>query len=95
MRESEIEKYLVKQAEAANVLVRKAAWVGRKGCPDRVLMFPDGRIVWVETKAEGLAALFPNNAHERQQDREHERMRQRGQRVEIVDSFERVDEVLA
>jgi hypothetical protein len=51
--------------------------------------------VWLELKASGLAAGFPANAHERQQDREHERMRLHGQRVEIVDSFERVDEVLA
>jgi hypothetical protein len=95
MRESRIEAYFVEQANAQGCLVRKAAWVGRKGCPDRVVMFPDGRIVWVELKASGLAAGFPSNAHERQQDREHERMRRRGQQVEIVDSFERVDEVLA
>jgi hypothetical protein len=95
VRESGIEEYFVEQANARGCLVRKAAWVGRKGCPDRVVMFPDGRIIWVEVKAEGLAAKFPSNAHERQQHREHERMRRRGQRVEIVDSFERVDEVLA
>lgn len=50
--------------------------------------------LWIELKAPGLAATFPANAHERQQHREHERMRRMGQRVEVIDSFDGVDEVL-
>lgn len=44
--------------------------------------------VWVELKAPDV----PPEAH---QVREHERMRAAGQYVEVVDSFSRVDEVLA
>jgi len=51
-------------------------------------MLPSGKIMWVETKASGKKAR-PS------QIREHERMRRMGQRVEVVDSPERVDEVLA
>lgn len=51
-------------------------------------------IVWPELKPPGGKATFPNNAHERAQHREHERMRSMGQRVEVIDSFEGVDELL-
>ena len=51
--------------------------------------------IWVELKAPGKAATFPANAHERKQAREHSRMRRTGQRVEVVDSFERIEEILA
>lgn len=50
--------------------------------------------IWIEVKAPGKGATFPANAHERAQFREHERMRKMGQRVEVVDCYERVDEVL-
>ena len=46
------------------------------------------RTIWVELKAPGEKC----RPH---QIREHERMRRMGQRVEVVDSFEGVDEVLA
>ena len=94
MRESQIENYLVERAKALGGECRKLRWIGRNGAPDRLVMLPD-RTVWIELKAEGLAAFFPHTPHERQQHREHERMRKMGQRVEIVDSCERVDEVLA
>lgn len=45
------------------------------------------RTLWVELKA-------PNKTAEPHQLREHVRMRKMGQRVEVVDSFNRVDEVL-
>jgi hypothetical protein len=99
MRESEIEAYLVKRAEEAGALVRKVQWVNRDGAPDRLLMFPE-RVVggaaarttfWVELKALGGAAKFPSNPHERQQQREHERMRAHGQHVVVLDSTESVD----
>lgn len=51
--------------------------------------------VFVELKAEGLAATFPNDAHERAQHREHERMRGFGLRVEVIDSIEGVEALLA
>ncbi len=44
--------------------------------------------IWIELKA-------PGKKPEPHQLREHERMRAMGQRVEVVDSFARVDEVLS
>ncbi|MGZ3184396.1 MAG: VRR-NUC domain-containing protein [Telluria sp.] len=103
MRESKIEKYLVERVKALGGEVRKVNWIGRRGAPDRLVMLPTrrltegldcawcnpaGLVIWVELKATGKVA-------EPHQLREHKRMRAMGQRVEVVDSFQRVDEVLA
>lgn len=94
MRESEIEKYLVKQAKELGGEVRKLQWIGRRGAPDRVVMMPflswasGPCVVWVELKATGEKP----GAH---QLREHERLRKMGQHVEVIDSLEGVDRLLA
>lgn len=104
MRESKIETYLVERVKELGGEVRKVRFIGRRGAPDRLVMLPESwwvdivfgrprdkrkppRSLWVELKATGVAA-------EPHQIREHNRMRKMGQRVEVVDSFERVDEVL-
>jgi hypothetical protein len=46
------------------------------------------RTIWVELKTPGKKA-------EPHQAREHERMRRMGQRVEVVESFERIEEILS
>ena len=82
MRESTIEAYLVKRVKALGGEVRKVQWVGRRGAPDRLVMFPQlvmlitrqivdhrGRTtVWVELKA-------PGEKPRPEQLREHARMR--------------------
>lgn len=97
MRESDIEDYLVKKVKEKGGEVRKVKWLGRNGAPDRVVMMEGihNRLVWVELKTEGLVALFPHTPHERQQHREHERMRAMGQRVVVIDSYVGVDELFA
>ena len=96
MRESEIESYLVAKVREKGGEVRKVKWIGRNGAPDRLVMMKGihNHTIWVELKAEGLAALFPHTPHERQQHREHERMRAMGQRVVVVDSYAGVDAAL-
>lgn len=84
--ENDIEQYLVKQVKALGGEVRKVRWVGRHGAPDRLVMLP-GRALWVELKA-------PGQKPRPHQLREHARIRAMGQRVEVVDSFDGVDEVL-
>ncbi|CAB5162377.1 VRR-NUC domain containing protein [uncultured Caudovirales phage] len=100
MRESTIEKYLVKRVKELGGEVRKVKWIGRRGAPDRFVMLPITKTrtptplriithaIWIELKAPGEKAK-PYQA------REHERMRAMGQRIEVVDSIERVEEVLA
>jgi hypothetical protein len=102
MRERDIERYLVERVTAIGGIVRKVRWIGRRGAPDRLVLLPpiiesllDSTLVlnrprdpiWVEIKAPGKK-LQPH------QEREIERLRLYGLRVEVVDSRERVDEVL-
>ena len=106
MRESDIEKYLVKRVKELGGEVRKVKWIGRNGAPDRVVMLPRmpynsdapvvyhyPRTIWVELKNPETIKTFPANAHERAQAREHKRMRKMGQRVEVVGTLEGVDEL--
>lgn len=94
IRERDVESYLVKRVRMLGGEVRKVQWIGRRGAPDRLVMLP-GRdhlgdwlgTIWVEVKA-------PGKTPEPHQLREHKRMRDMGQRVVVVDSFEAVDELL-
>lgn len=105
MRESDIEDYLVKRVNAFGGETRKVEWVGRAKAPDRVVMLPGFRMarptasipsscVWVELKNPRTIRTFPSNAHERAQYREHERMRELGQLVAVIGTFEQVDAML-
>lgn len=102
MRESQIEKHLINRVVELGGEVRKVKWIGRRGAPDRLVMLParmermscgccdylvDSVTVWVELKAPGVEP-------EPHQLREHERMRRMGQRVEVIDSIEGVEELL-
>jgi hypothetical protein len=86
MRESAIESYLVKRVQALGGEVRKAAWIGRRGAPDRCVML-DGRTIFVELKAPGQKAK-PHQL------REHARMQAMGQEVVVIDSLEGVEALL-
>lgn len=87
MRESDIEDYLDERVKALGGETRKVKWIGRRGAPDRRVMLPDRPAFWVELKAPGEKA-------EPHQKREHDRMTKLGEQIYVVDSFERVDEVL-
>lgn len=98
MRESQIERHLVKRVKELGGEVRKVSWVGRRGAPDRLVMLPRGwassgsfsacSTLWVELKSPGEKA----KPH---QQREHERMRAMGQLVVVIDSIEAVEELLS
>jgi hypothetical protein len=88
VREREVEAYLVAAAKRAGGECRKLCWIGRRGAPDRIVFLPGGRVIFFELKAPGKKA-------EPHQAREHKRMQAMGQRVEVVDSFERIEEILS
>lgn len=95
MRERDIERYLVERVEELGGEVRKVQFIGHRGAPDRVVWLPVKHVkpyigmrqIWIELKA-------PGKKPEAHQLREHARLRKLGQQVEVIDSFERVDEVL-
>lgn len=103
LRERDIEAHLVKRVKELNGEVRKVAWTGRRGAPDRLVMLPakrlmptidcawcnpKGRAVWVELKAPGIKPPT-------YQLREHARMRAMGQDVRVIDSIHAIEELLA
>lgn len=101
MRERDIERHLVKRVKELGGEVRKVAWIGRRGAPDRLVMLNPFTVfhevegttqhcttIWVELKAPGEKA-------EPHQLREHARMRKMGQRVVVIDSIEGVEALLA
>lgn len=92
MRESDIENYLAFRVRLMGGEVRKVAWVGRRGAPDRFVMLPargrkKPRTFWVELKAPGKKATEA-------QAREHDRMRRYGEVVYVIDSINSVNEIL-
>lgn len=108
MLEREVEAYLKKRVKELGGEVRKVQWIGRRAAPDRLVMLPEPAVgwsrfvdqqractIWVELKNPKTILTFPANPHERQQAREHERMRAMGQRVEVIGTTQQVDEVLA
>lgn len=104
MLERDIEKHLVEYVKDLGGEVRKVAWVGRVGAPDRLAMIPitsrvgrysSCRTIWVELKNPDTIKTFPANAHERAQAREHARMRKMGQVVVVVGTVEQIEELLS
>ena len=53
MREKQIERKLVDKARAAGGIAPKFVSPGFDGMPDRLLLFPGGRLAFVELKAPG------------------------------------------
>jgi hypothetical protein len=82
MLEKEIEKAVCKYAaEKHGAYVRKFTSPSHCSVPDRLLLFPNGVVLFIEFKAPGKQ---PTGA----QVREFERIRAVGQKVIVVDDIE-------
>ncbi|MBD2782507.1 PDDEXK family nuclease [Xenorhabdus szentirmaii] len=86
IREDVIEKNLVSEIKKVGGIAYKFVSPGRRGVPDRIVVLPDGRVVFVECKA-------PGEKPRPDQLREHERLRALGQTVVVLDS-KNVDDIL-
>lgn len=77
MRESSIESRLVRMVRDRGGLCYKFVSPGNPGVPDRIVITPDGRTIYVELKTEigRLAAI---------QKWQHEEMRKRGADVRTL-----------
>ena len=87
MREQRIEHQLVRQVSKLGGLALKFVSPGMAGVPDRLLLFPGGKAVFVETKAPGKKPR-PLQVHR------HEQLRALGFRVYVIDEMKQIREVL-
>ena len=84
MRESTVEQYLVDEVALLGGRAYKFNSPARKNVPDRIVMMPGGLLVFVELKQPGKKAT-------KAQAREHDRFRDLGQKVFVLDSKDAVD----
>jgi len=84
MLERVIEAHLVERVKDAGGIAYKFTSPQRRSVPDRLVLLPEGRIEFVETKATGCKPTP-------MQVREHERLRALGFIVKVIDSKEQVD----
>ena len=94
MRESEVEKYLIQEVVGRNGSIRKVKWIGRRGAPDRFVMLPFSRgkigYVWIP-RCAWVELKRPKGKAEAHQRREHQRLREFGQVVYVIDTKEKVN----
>lgn len=87
MKERNVETYLKRRVEGEGGLCRKWTSPGRRGVNDQIVIFPGGRVSFVEVKKPGEKAK-PHQV------REHKRLRAQGCTVLVVDTCEAVDEFI-
>jgi len=84
MLEKDIEKALVLRVKSLGGLCEKFTSPGRRSVPDRIVTLPNNCIIFVELKA-------PNKKPSELQERDHERRRELGCDVRVIDSMGAVD----
>lgn len=87
-REQKLEDYLQERVEACGGLCEKFVSPGRRGVPDRLITWSGGRMDLVELKAEN-GQLSP------EQRRDHKRRMERGVRVYLLNTREKIDKYIA
>lgn len=87
MNEKIIERKLVKKAKNMGGLALKFISPGYDGVPDRIVLFPGGRIAFVEVKAPGKT-LRPLQVRRKRQ------LELLGIKVYVLDAAEQIDEIL-
>ena len=83
MREKTVEQKLVSEVKKAGGICPKWVAPGFDGVPDRIAMFPSGRIAFVEVKAPGEKPGPLQAAR-------HVLLRRLGFRVYILDEIEKI-----
>ena len=87
MREKTVEQKLVSEVKKAGGICPKWVAPGFDGVPDRIVMFPGGRIAFVEVKAPGEKPRPLQAAR-------HELLRRLGFRVYILDEIEKIGGII-
>ena len=87
MREKVIEQKLVAEVKKAGGICPKWVAPGFDGVPDRIAMFPSGKIAFVEVKAPGEKPRPLQRAR-------HELLIKLGFRVYVLDEIEKIGGVI-
>ena len=87
MREKFIEQALVREAKRRGGICPKFTSPGMDGMPDRLALFPGGRIAFIEVKAPGEKPR-PLQVHR------HEQLRRLGFQVYVLDGLEQIGGLL-
>ena len=87
MREKTVEQKLVSEVKKAGGICPKWVAPGFDGVPDRIAMFPGGRIAFVEVKAPGEKPRPLQAAR-------HVLLRRLGFRVYILDEIEEIGGII-
>lgn len=87
MLEKEVERALVKKTEERGGMAWKFVSPGKSGVPDRIILFPNGKMGFVELKAPGKK-MRPLQKKRKKQ------LEDLGFQVFTVDRIERIEGVL-
>ena len=87
MRETEIEKKLVNDVKAAGGKAYKFVSPGNNGVPDRIVIFPNSRPVFVELKT-------PSGKLSKMQHAQSVKLRSLGQEVRIVRTADEIQKLI-
>jgi len=88
MLESQIERVLKTEVEKRGAKARKFVSPGWAGAPDRIILFPGGRVVFVELKA-------PQRIMRPLQKKRAAELRDLGFKVYSINSLERIKKFIA
>lgn len=84
MREKTIEAALVKRIKTLGGLCEKFVSPNKRGVPDRIILLPLGRVIFVEVKSCGKVPT-------KLQLRDHARRRELGFEVVVIDSIDAIN----
>ena len=87
MKEKTLERMLVRAVKNMGGLALKFVSPGMAGVPDRLVLFPGGKIAFVEMKAPGE---MPRPL----QRLRHDQLRELGFRVYVIDGVEQIRELV-
>ena len=87
MRERDVEKYLIQQVKKSGGLCMKFVSPGMDGVPDRLCLFPGGKMKFVEVKAPGEKPRALQLAR-------HNQLEKMGFPVAVIDLKEQVEDLL-
>lgn len=88
MRESFIEEKLTKAVKQNGGVCWKFTSPGTAGVPDRIILMPEGRIVFVEVKA-------PGEEPRKLQISRHRLLRRLGFKVYVLDALEDIEKIIS